>query len=146
MKKGLGIGVMLVAWGFLFGDIGVAAITTSGTLEWKIVRSCEKPAGVKVASPLVKAGDVSIHYDVKVISGPWEALLATRMRLDKEPPLIEDDGSYLKATLNLASFMLKPRLDYEVFDVYAYGPDGVIDGGLIFPRNLGSNSISRSSP
>jgi len=27
MKKGLGIGVMLVAWGFLFGDIGVAAIS-----------------------------------------------------------------------------------------------------------------------
>ena len=137
MKKGLVMGVILVTGAFLFGNIGVAAITTSGTLEWKIVRSNEKPAGAEVASPLLKYGDVRMHYDVKVISGPWEALFAPRIRLDKEPQFVEDDGSYLKVTLNKASFMLKPRLDYAVFDVYAYGPDGVIDGGANIPKKPG---------
>jgi len=138
MKKGLVIGVIiLTACGFLFGNMGVAAITTSGTLELKIVRSNEKPAGAEVASSLLRYGDVRMHYDVKVTSGPWEALFAPRIRLDGEPQFVEDDGSYLKVTLNLASFMLKPRLDYEVFDVYAYGPDGVIDGGANIPKKPG---------
>ncbi|TET68820.1 MAG: hypothetical protein E3J56_10825, partial [Candidatus Aminicenantes bacterium] len=73
MKKDLGIGAMLVAFGVLFGNMGLAAITTGGTLELKIVRSNEKLAGAEVASPLLKYGDVRMHYDVKVTSGPWEA-------------------------------------------------------------------------
>ncbi|MFQ6067604.1 MAG: hypothetical protein ACE5K3_10060 [bacterium] len=137
MKKGLVSGVILVAAGFLFCNIALAAITTQGTLELKIVRSSEKPAGAEVATPLSKYGDVRMHYDVKVTSGPWEALFAPRIRLDGEPQFVEDDGSYLKVTLSHGNFVLKPRLDYEIFHVYAYGPDGVIDGGANIPKKPG---------
>ena len=133
MKKGLVVGVALVVSVLMFSSVALAEITTSGTVQWKIYGSDEKVGGDEVASPLFKYGDVRMHYDVKLTSGPWEALFAPRIRLDKDPELVEDDGSYLKVFLDSASIKLQPRLNYEVFDVYSV----VIDGGANIPKKPG---------
>ncbi|MFQ5835355.1 MAG: porin [bacterium] len=119
MKKALVIGVGLLVFVFMFSSLALAEITTSGSVQWKIYGSDEKPGGFEVASPRFKYGDVRMHYDIKMTSGPWEALFAPRIRLDKDPELVEDNGSYLKVYLDSSSVMLKPRLDYGLFDVYS---------------------------
>ncbi|MFQ6067106.1 MAG: porin [bacterium] len=133
MKKGLVVVIALVVSFSMFSSVALAAITTSGSVQWKISGSDEKPGGAKVASPLFKYGDVRMHYDVKLTSGPWEALFAPRVRLDKDPEIVEDNGSYLKVYLDSSSVMLKPRLDYGVFDVYSV----VADGAANIPKKPG---------
>jgi hypothetical protein len=133
MKKGLVVGVAVLVSLFMFTSVAPAVITTSGSVQWKIYGSDEKPGGFEVASPLFKYGDVRMHYDIKLTSGAWEALFAPRVRLDKDPELVEDDGSYLKVYLDSSSIMLKPRLNYEVFDVYSV----VVDGGANIPKKPG---------
>ncbi len=137
MKKGLIVAIALVVSLFMLSSIALAEITTSGTVQWKIYGSDEKVGGAEVASPIFKYGDVRMHYDVKLTSGAWEALFAPRVRLDKADPLVEDDGSYLKVYLDSSSVTMQPRLDYGVFDVYAYGPAGVIDGAANVPKEAG---------
>lgn len=119
MKKALVIGVGLLVFAFMFSSIALAEITTSGSVQWKIFGSDEKPGGFTVASPRFKYGDVRMHYDIKLTSGPWEALFAPRIRLDKDPQIVEDNGSYLKVYFDSSNLMLKPRLDYGLFDVYS---------------------------
>jgi len=119
MKKALVIGVGLLVFVFMFSSIALAEITTSGTVQWKIFGSDEKPGGFDVASPLFKYGDVRMHYDVKLTSGAWEALFAPRIRLDTDGPSVDDDGSYLRVYLDGTNVTLQPRLDYGLFDVYS---------------------------
>jgi hypothetical protein len=137
MKKGLVVGVALAVSVLMFSSLALAEITTSGSVQWKLYGSDEKVGGYEVASPIFKYGDVRMHYDVLLTSGPWEALFAPRVRLDDPNPFVEDDGSYLKVALDSSSVMLKPRLDYGVFDVYAYGPAGAIDGAANIPTEPG---------
>jgi len=137
MKKALVIGVGLLVFVFMFSSIALAEITTSGVIEWKIYGSDEKVEGYEVASPLFKYGDVRMHYDVLLTSGAWEAKFAPRIRLDKSPEILEDDGSYLKVYFDSSSLTLQPRLDYGVFDVYSYGPAGAIDGAANIPKEAG---------
>jgi len=133
MKKGLIVGVALVVCLFMFSSLALAEITTSGSVQWKIAGSDEKVAGAEVASPLFKYGDVRMHYDVKLTSGPWEALFAPRVRLDKDPQIVEDNGSYLKVYLDSSSLTLQPRLNYGVFDVYSV----VADDAANIPKEAG---------
>ena len=137
MKRGLLVAIALGVSVLMFSSVALAQITTSGTLEWKILGSDEKPGGFEVASPVFKYGDVRMHYDVKLTSGAWEALFAPRVRLDKDPELIEDNGSYLKVYFDSSSLKLQPRLDYEVFDVYAIGAAEAIDGKANIPKKPG---------
>jgi len=138
MKKGLLVAIALGVSVLMFSSVALAAeITTSGTLEWKIYGSDEEVGGAKVASPLFKYGDVRMHYDVLLTSGAWEAKFAPRVRLDKSPEIVEDDGSYLKVHFDSSSLTLQPRLDYGVFDVYSYGPAGAIDGAANIPKEAG---------
>jgi len=133
MKKALVIGVGLLVFVFMFSSIALAEITTSGVIEWKIAGSDEKPGGFEVASPLFKYGDVRMHYDVLLTSGAWEAKFAPRIRLDKSPELVEDDGSYLKVYFDSSSLTLQPRLNYGVFDVYSF----VADDSANIPKEAG---------
>jgi hypothetical protein len=133
MKKGWIVGVALVISVLMFSSVALAEITTSGSVQWKIYGSDEKSGGYEVASPIFKYGDVRMHYDVKLTSGAWEALFAPRVRLDKEDPLVEDDGSYLKVYFDSSSLMLKPRLNYGVFDVYSF----VADDSANIPKEAG---------
>jgi len=119
MKKRLVVAIALGVSFFMFSSVALAEITTSGVIEWKVWGSDEKPGGFEVASPRFKYGDVRMHYDLKLTSGPWEALFAPRITLDADPEEVVDDGSYLKVYLDSASVMLKPRLDYGLFDVYS---------------------------
>jgi len=123
MKKGLLVAIALGVSVLMFSSVALAEITTSGTLEWKVYGSDEKPGGSEVASPVFKYGDVRMRYDVKLTSGAWEALFAPRVRLDKDPELIEDNGSYLRVYLDSSSVTLQPRLDYGLFDVYSVVQD-----------------------
>lgn len=123
MKKALVIGVGLLVCVFMFSSIALAEITTSGVIEWKVFGTDEKADGFEAASPRFKYGDVRMHYDVKLTSGAWEALVAPRITLDADPEEVVDDGSYLKVYLDGSSVMLKPRLDYGVFDVYSVTHD-----------------------
>ena len=133
MKKELLVGVVLVTSMFVFSSLAMAAIETSGTIEWKIYGSNEKIDGDEVASPIFKYGDVRMHYDVMLTTDSWEVLFAPRIRLDDDPQFIEDDGSYIKAYMNSSSVMFKPRLDYAVFDVYS----GIADGEANIPKEPG---------
>ena len=147
MKKGLLVAIALGVSVLMFSSVALAAeITTSGTLEWKIYGSDENkfwetigPLGWtgEVASPVFKYGDVRMHYDVLVTSGAWEAKFAPQIRLDDSPEFLEDDGSYLKVYFDSSSLTMQPRLDYGVFDVYSYGPAGVIDGAANIPKEAG---------
>ena len=137
MKKGLLVAIALGVSVLMFSSVALALITTSGTLEWKISGSDEEVFGFKVASPLFKYGDVRMHYDVLLTSGAWEAKFAPRIRLDKSPEILEDDGSYLKVYFDSSSLTLQPRLDYGVFDVYSYGWFGWIDGAANIPKEAG---------
>jgi len=133
MKKGLVIGIALVVSLFMLSSVALAEITTSGVIEWKVYGSDEKVGGAEVASPVFKYGDVRMHYDVKLTSGPWEALFAPRVRLDDATPFVEDDGSYLKVYFDSSSLKLQPRLDYGVFDVYSF----VADDSANIPKEAG---------
>jgi len=138
MKKGLLVAIALGVSVLMFSSVALAAeITTSGSVQWKIAGSDEKPGGFEVASPVFKYGDVRMHYDVLLTSGAWEAKFAPRIRLDKSPEIVEDDGSYLKVYFDSSSLTLQPRLDYGVFDVYSYGPGGSIDGAANIPKEAG---------
>jgi len=143
MKKGLLVAIALGVSVLMFSSVALAEITTSGTLEWKIYGSDENTLVStggwtgEVASPIFKYGDVRMHYDVLLTSGAWEAKFAPRIRLDKSPEIVEDDGSYLKVYFDSSSLTLQPRLDYGVFDVYSYGPGGVIDGAANIPKEAG---------
>ena len=144
MKKGLLVAIALGVSVLMFSSIALAAeITTSGSVEWKISGSDENTLVStggwtgKVASPLFKYGDVRMHYDVILTSGAWEAAFKPRIRLDKSPELVEDDGSYLKVNFDSSSLTLQPRLDYGVFDVYSYGWGGGIDGAANIPKEAG---------
>jgi len=133
MKKGLVIGIALMVSLFMLSSVALAEITTSGTVQWKVYGSDEKPGGFEVASPVFKYGDVRMHYDVLLTSGPWEALFAPRIRLDDEPQFVEDDGSYLKVYFDSSSLKLQPRLNYGVFDVYSF----VADDSANIPKKPG---------
>jgi hypothetical protein len=133
MKKGLVVGVALMVSLFMLSSVALAEITTSGTVQWKLYGCDEKSGGFEVASPMFKYGDVRMHYDVLLTSGPWEALFAPRVRLDDDPQFVEDDGSYLKVYFDSSSLQLQPRLNYGVFDVYSY----VADDSANIPKEAG---------
>jgi len=143
MKKGLLVAIALGVSVLMFSSVALAEITTSGSVQWKIYGSDENTTVStggwtgKVASPLFKYGDVRMHYDVLLTSGAWEAAFKPRIRLDKSPELVEDDGSYLKVHFDSSSLTLQPRLDYGIFDVYSYGPAGSIDGAANIPKEAG---------
>ena len=143
MKKGLLVAIALGVSVLMFSSVALAEITTSGSVQWKISGSDENTSvstfGLvdEVASPLFKYGDVRMHYDVILTSGAWEAAFKPRIRLDKSPELVEDDGSYLKVNFDSSSLTLQPRLDYGIFDVYSYGWWGAIDGAANIPKEAG---------
>ena len=143
MKKGLLVAIALGVSVLMFSSVALAEITTSGSVQWKIYGSDENTSvstfglGGEVASPLFKYGDVRMHYDVILTSGAWEAAFKPRIRLDKSPELVEDDGSYLKVNFDSSSLTLQPRLDYGIFDVYSYGWGGGIDGAANIPKEAG---------
>lgn len=143
MKKGLLVAIALGVSVLMFSSVALAEITTSGSVQWKISGSDENTIVStggwtgEVASPMFKYGDVRMHYDVLLTSGAWEAKFAPRIRLDKSPEIVEDDGSYLKVYFDSSSLTLQPRLDYGVFDVYSYGWAGAIDGAANIPKEAG---------
>lgn len=134
MKKGLLVAIALGVSVLMFSSVALAAeITGSGSVQWKIYGSDEKPGGFEAASPLFKYGDVRMHYDVLLTSGSWEAKFAPRIRLDKEPEILQDHNSYLKVFFDSSSLMMQPRLNYGVFDVYSF----VADDSANIPKKAG---------
>ncbi len=134
MKKVL---VTLIAVCFTLGlTVGVMAaepeISTSGTIEFKISGTSEE----EQASGLFGAGDVLVDYNVSFTSGPWTAVVSPEFDIGGEA-LAECDA-YITYSGEAFTLTLDPTgIDNGIFDIYAYGLDGAIDGAPNIPSNAG---------
>jgi len=128
MKKIL-IGALIVC--FSLGLAGMAMgveVSWSGSADLNI-------SGSEGAASGVFGGDASIAVNATVSSGPWSAVVIPKFDTSEDPVAFVDDA-YLKYTGEAFELTLDPTgISNGIFDIYAYGPDGAIDGA----PNIASN-------
>jgi len=143
MKKGLLAVVTILACALVGAGIATAAeISTSGTIEFKISGTSEEGA----ASGAFANGDVNVIYGVTITSGAFEAYIAPKADLtgtvtdvdDNSTNVLTYDDAYITYTGEMATLTMYPfGVDYGLYDLYAYGEDGGIDGAPNIPSEPG---------
>lgn len=144
MKKGLLAVVTILACALVGAGIATAAeISTSGTIEFKISGTSEEgePSGA------FANGDVNVIYGVTITSGAFEAYIAPEADLTgtvteagdgNSTNVLTYDDVYISYKGEMATLTMKPfGVDYGLYDLYAYGEDGAIDGGPNIPSEPG---------
>jgi len=118
--------------GLTAGAMAQPEISTSGAIEFTLKGTSAEGE----ASGLFGAGDVLIDYNVTLTSGPWTAVVSPEFDIGGEA-LAECDA-YITYSGEAFTLTLDPTgIDNGIFDIYAYGLDGAIDGAPNIASNPG---------
>ncbi|MBC7189545.1 hypothetical protein H5U35_04945 [Candidatus Aerophobetes bacterium] len=131
MRKVL-IGVLVCGLTLGLAGVSLAAvdISTSGVIEFKVTGKSEGASGV------FGAGDVLIDYNVVATSGPWKAVVSPEFDIGAE--VLTECDAYIVYQGGAFTLTLDPTgISNAIFDIYVYGPGGVVDDELNMKGNPG---------